>query len=280
MAEDYGDILAQKVAKRIAPPVATLAAIDAIPADSRTAGMGVDCTLSTDPSAWLFVADSVAVASVNVRVPSDNPAAGRWHRKNSSATLSSGKVRNVVVANVANLAAYTVASATLNDNVSGGNVANDRVLLVGQTTPSENGPWIVGTVAAGTAPLTRPADWTAGSVILPGSEFLVTEGTVFGNRKWFASLVTAITVGTSSPAFYPRKYERITTAMAGTPGIKALSAEWILSTTKSTVLPTVKVPGTQGFLSIGALTAGAGGGSFTVTSTANETSTLQIVIEN
>ena len=39
-------------------------------------------------------------------------------------------------------------------------------------------------------------------------------------------------------------------------------------------------PGTQGFLSRGALTAGAGDGAFTITSTANETSTLQIQIEN
>ena len=189
-------------------------------------------------------------------------------------------VRNVVITNVANLAAYVVASATLNDNVAGGNLANDRVLLVGQTTPTENGIYVVGTVGAGLAPLTLATDYAAASVQPTGLAVGINEGTIFGNRQWFSSLAGAITVGTSSPAFYPRKYVRVTGVMAGVPGIMALSAEWILSATKSTVAPVVKAPGTQGFLSIGTITAGFGTGAVTVTSTANETSTLQISIEN
>jgi hypothetical protein len=189
-------------------------------------------------------------------------------------------VRNMVLTNVANLAAFTVASATLNDNVGGGNIEGDRVLLAGQTTPAEDGIYVVGTVGGGTAPLTRATDYAATSVQPAGLTIGINEGTIFGGRQWFASLAGAITVATSSPAFYPRKYVRVTGVMAGAPGIMALSAEWILSATKSTVTPIPKAPGTQGFLSIGTLTAGFGNGAVTVTSTANETSTLQISIEN
>lgn len=184
-------------------------------------------------------------------------------------------VRGVVTANVASLAAFTVAG---NDGLT--YAAGERVLLAKQTTATQDGIYVVGTVATGTAPLTLATDYASASVQPAGMEVLVNEGTLFGNTKWFASLAGAITVGTSSPAFYPRKYVRVTTAMSGTPGIKALSAEWILSATKSTVTPVAKAPGTQGFLSVGTLTAGAGSGAVTVTSTANETSTLQVSIEN
>ncbi|HSB57968.1 MAG TPA: hypothetical protein VLD66_00030 [Methyloceanibacter sp.] len=184
-------------------------------------------------------------------------------------------VRGVVDANVADLNAFTVAG---NDGLT--YAAGERLALVNQSTASQDGIYVVGTVGGGTAPLTRATDYAASSVQPAGLEIGVNEGTLWGGTKWFASLAGAITVGTSSPAFYPRRYVRVTTAMSGTPGTSALSAEWILSTTKSNVNVTVITPGTQGFLSRGALTAGAGTGSFTITSTANETSTLQVVIEN
>lgn len=189
--------------------------------------------------------------------------------------------RNLVVTNVASLAAYTVTSGAQNDNVSGGNVAGDRVLLVAQTTVAQNGLYAVGTVTGTTAPLTRVADAPAGMVGPQGAEVLIQEsGGVFANTIWFATRTSGWTVGTNDPAFYPRRYVRVTTAMAGTPGTKTLSAEWILSTTGSTVDAVVITPGTQGNLSTGALTAGPGTGAVTITSTANETSTLRVKFEN
>lgn len=185
-------------------------------------------------------------------------------------------VRGVVITNQANLAAFTVAS---DDGIT--YVEGDRVLLANQTTATQDGIYTVGAVGGGTAALTLASDYANASVQPAGLTVNVNEGTVFGGTQWFASLAGAITVGTSSPEFYPRKYVRITTAMAGTPGVKALSAEWILSATRSSATPTVITPGgTNGTLSIGSLTPGDGDGSFTVTSTANETSTLQIVIQN
>lgn len=189
-------------------------------------------------------------------------------------------VRNLVLTNVASLAAYTVTSGALNDNVSGGNVAGDRVLLIGQSTPSQNGIYVVGTVTATTAPLTRATDWLLTAVLPSGATVAVNAGAIWANTIWFASVAGDVTVGTTVPAFCPERYSLITAAMSGTPGTFAVTGAYILSATLSSVQITVKVPGTQGFLSVGTLTASLGSGSFTVTSTANETSTLYISIRN
>lgn len=188
-------------------------------------------------------------------------------------------VRGICTSNMSIAAFVGVAGGTAQDGVT--YAAGERVLLAGQTTPAENGIYVVGTVGAGTAPLTRAADWFTAAVLPAGSEVAVNEGTLWANTKWFATLAGAITVGTSAPAFYPRQYTVNLTAMAGSPGIKAVTTAWILSATKSAAIPVVKAPGgTPGFLSVGALTPGAGDGSFTVTSTQDETSTLQLTISN
>lgn len=212
-------------------------------------------------------------------LPILNVGAGNVSGVLPAANLAPG-ARNVVVSNIANLAAYTVASGSANDNVSGGNVQNDRVLLVAQSTAAQNGLYAVGVVGGGTAALTRVADVPAGAVAAPVVE--ISEGAVFAGKPWksFATTAGGPVAGANDPVYYPRHYTRITTAMSGTPGIKALSAEWIFSATNSMVKWSVKVPGTQGFLSVGTLTAGAGTGSCTITSTANETSTLYVEVSN
>lgn len=244
--------------------VPTLAQIQTFPPKMATELITVATAASTDIAA-LQAGTTIAAATA--------AAAGTVTLVQQMGALRT--VRGVVTANVASLAAFTVAG---NDGLT--YAAGERVLLAKQTTATQDGIYVVGTVGGGTAPLTRATDMAAASVQPAGMEVNVNEGTLFGNTTWFASLAGANTVATSSPAFYPRKYVRVTGVMAGTPGIMALTAEWILSATKSTVTPVAKAPGTQGFLSVGTLTAGAGTGAVTVTSTANETSTLQITIEN
>lgn len=244
--------------------IPSLPAIQTNPAEQAKQAVAVATAASTDIAA-LQAGTSIAAATA--------AAAGTVTLVTQSGAVRT--VRGVVTANVADLAAFTVAG---NDGLTYS--AGQRVLLAKQTTTTQDGIYVVGTVGGGTAPLTRAADMAAASVQPAGMEVKVNEGTLFGSTTWFSTLAGANTVATSSPAFYPRKYVRVTTAMAGTPGVKALSAEWILSASKSSVTPTVITPGTQGFLSRGTLTPGAGDGSFTITSTANETSTLSIVIEN
>jgi len=190
--------------------------------------------------------------------------------------------RGVVPTNVSSLAGFTgVAGGTPVDGIT--YIQNDILLLVGQTTKSQNGLYTVGVVAAGAAPLTRLADLPTGAIIRNGMIVEISEGTEFNGTVWksFATTTGGAVVDTNDPVFYPRKYVRVTAAMTGSPGTVALSAEWIFNTGTSSVTPTRKVPGgTPGNLSIGVLTPGAGAGAVTITSTGNETSTIQAVIEN
>lgn len=145
-------------------------------------------------------------------------------------------VRGVVTSNVASLSAFTVAT---HDGLTF--VEGDYVLLAKQTTASQDGIYVVGVVSVGAAPLTRASDWAASSVQPANSVVLVGEGTAWKNSRWFASVAGPVTVGTTSPAFYPERVKGTTVAM----------------------------------------TAGAGSGSFDITSSSGtDTATVSYVIEN
>lgn len=184
-------------------------------------------------------------------------------------------VRGVVTSNVADLAAFTVAT---HDGLTF--VEGDYVLLAKQTTSSQDGIYVVGVVDTGEAPLTRAADWAAAMVLPANSTVLVNEGTDFRNSRWFTSVAGSVTVGTTAPAFYPERAKGTTAAM--TAGAVNVANTWILSATTSVVMLTAKTPGgTAGVLSYGVLTPGAGTGSFAIASSeAADTATVSYVIEN
>ncbi len=122
--------------------------------------------------------------------------------------------RNVAAAgNVASLAAFTVAG---NDGVT--NVAGDVVVLLEQTTAAQCGPYVVGTVATGVAPLVRPDWWPTGATLPAGIEIkLGGEGTVFKNCNLKAMLAAKnFVVGTTDPELYPERVEVAATLVAGT----------------------------------------------------------------
>lgn len=183
--------------------------------------------------------------------------------------------RGVVTANVADLNAFTVAT---HDGLTF--VEGDRILLAKQTTAAQDGIYVVGVVGGGTAPLTRAVDWASAMVLPANSMVVIGEGTKWKNSRWFASVAGAITVATTAPAFYPERVKATTAAMVA--GSVAVSNEWILSDSSSVVMLSAKAPGgTQGNLSSGTLTAGAGTGSFTIASdSGTDTSTVSYVIEN
>lgn len=120
-------------------------------------------------------------------------------------------VRGVVTANIADLAAFTVAS---NDGLT--YVAGERVLLVGQTTAAQCGIYVVGTVATGTAPLTRAADMPAAMAVTNGMVVEVSEGTIWRGSSWKAMCTGAAVVGTNDPLFYPRHWMKTVTLSSGT----------------------------------------------------------------
>lgn len=72
-------------------------------------------------------------------------------------------------------------------------IANDRVLVRGQTTASQNGVYIV---AAGA--WTRATDADATGELTPGAFWFVEEGTTYGKSQWRIENTGSITVGTTS----------------------------------------------------------------------------------
>ncbi len=183
------------------------------------------------------------------------------------------QTRGIVTANVANLAAFTVAG---NDGLT---YAEDQIVwLAAQTTAAQDGPYVVGAVAGGTAPLTRPSWWAAASVKAPGAEVHVNEGTTWKGSVWYSTLTGSITVGTSAPAFYPRRQAFTTAAM--TAGAVTTSTLWLRSG-GSVLYSRAVTGGTAGHISMGTPTAGAGNGAVTLTSSSGtETSTFAVVVHN
>lgn len=192
--------------------------------------------------------------------------------------------RNVVTSNVADLTAFTVAG---NDGVT--NVAGDTVLLVHQTTASQNGLYTVGTVAAGVAPLTRATATPSGDTFLAGQiRVSISSGTLFANTDWKNTAASAV-IGTDDPAFYPRTVIQSLALVAGTTTITNVP---ILSATKSIITATRKTAnttaGTVAYVTNGAATPGAlGTASVQVmaavdagTINATDISTLEVAITN
>jgi hypothetical protein len=135
--------------------------------------------------------------------------------------------RYVCTANV-----NTAAMNVVQDGVTG--VAGDVVLLVNQTTPSQNGPWAIGTVAANIAALSRPPDWASGQVLKAPQMFEVSEGTLFSNSTWKVVSTGAVTVDTTNTvSIYPQVAFRGNVANLTASG--NLTGLWLLSNTQTMV---------------------------------------------
>jgi len=100
---------------------------------------------------------------------------------------------------------------TTNTNLTGGapNVvdgvtlaANDRILVVGQSTASQNGLYSVTTAGTGSnGTWTRAVDGNATGEISSGMIVVATEGTAYGDSEWLLTTDNPIIVGTTSLAF-------------------------------------------------------------------------------
>lgn len=160
---------------------------------------------------------------------------------NSAAVASGGTVasaqsltaRNVVVANVADLAVFTVAG---NDGVT--NVAGDTVLLINQTTPAQNGLYIVGTVGGGTAPLTRSAAAATGDTVAVGNlGIAVQAGTLFAQSQW--KNTASGVINTATMAYMPAVVTQPVTLTSGTVTVTNVP---VLSATKTAFVSTRTTP--------------------------------------
>lgn len=167
---------------------------------------------------------------------------------------ASGQVRLVSISNV-NLTTGLVAGQTI-DSVT--LVAGDRVLLVSQTTASQNGVYVA--TAAGAA--SYAADYATG-LVASGQTYHVTEGTSFAGTQWKATAANPLTIGTTDPLFYPRLISGIVTLAAGSGAVSNLfirSTSSGLSVVDQTAAAAVKCT----------MTAGRGTGSLSLTGTSTD----------
>lgn len=153
-------------------------------------------------------------------------------------TLGAGLQASVAVHRARGVCTTAETLATF-DSVSGGTprdgvtyVQGDYVLLVNQATKSQNGLWVVGAVASGSAPLTRPPDWASAAVLPAGATVEVSEGTLFANTSWKVTTAGAVTVDTTNIDLYPRQVTQSITLSAGTFTVNNVP---ILSTSKTQV---------------------------------------------
>lgn len=212
----------------------------------------------------------------------DNPVTFSFSVRVDTALTGWGlnkKARGVVVGNIANLAAFTVAATDLTF------AQGDRALLVAQSTAAQNGIYVVGAVTSGSAALTRAPDMPTGDTVYKGQRVYVSEGTTFTNTEWVATATSAV-IGTSDPVFYPARLKGTSAAMAGNPASINVSANlWLLSTTASVVLVNRNTSGgALGNLrcAVADRGAGVGGTGFAVlkSDSTNETSTLDWQVIN
>lgn len=191
-------------------------------------------------------------------------------------------VRGVVTANVADLTAFTVAG---NDGLT--YVEGDRVLLINQTTGSQNGIYVVGAVATGTAPLTLAPDWQTGQV-QGGMTIQARAGTIFANVGVRLTNAGQITVGTTTPTFAPVRQTLSVTLVAGTKDTTA--GVWITANSRIQATRTAVsgVPGpcvivaskTNGLPGTGAFTLTAGTLADPVVATATDAGSFDVTITN
>lgn len=113
----------------------------------------------------------------------------------TSSVVTIHPVRGASTGNIANLAAFTVA----NDGIT--LVAGDRFLAKDQSTATQNGIYVVGTVAGGTAPLTRAADFDAATEVKPNAIVAVSAGTLGANTLWQLTVAAAPTIGGTNLPF-------------------------------------------------------------------------------
>lgn len=140
------------------------------------------------------------------------------------------RARGVTTSNMSISAFVGVSGGTPQDGVT--YAQGDVVLLSTQTTTSQNGLYVVGVVAAGTAPLTRHPMMFTGDILQGGQIVEVSEGTINNNSRWKMTTSGNVTIGTTNHAWYPQSTRGSTGLTAGTFTISAP----VLSATQTAIV--------------------------------------------
>jgi len=164
--------------------------------------------------------------------------------------------------------------------------ANDRVLVTGQDTASQNGLYLVAAVGSGSnGTWTRTSDGNETGEIEAGMIVMVTEGAVYADTQWKLITDNPIVIGTT-PLTFTQNYSansisggtsnvtvysnaNVTISSAGTPNVLTISSTGTI--TSGTVSATGNIIGNYIFGNGSQLTGIAGGSTY---SNANVTTLL------
>lgn len=154
-------------------------------------------------------------------------------------------------------------------------IAGDRVLLVGQVTLAQNGPYVVSNVASNVYTLSRPADYQTGQTLSGNSPiFEVSEGTTYAGTTWKAlgTANGAAVVDTANLTFYPKTLLFTLSNIANSTTATANSFIW----TNAIAFATSKAAANT--CGVSTINAGAGTGNVTaVCSSANQPGYLLVL---
>ena len=164
------------------------------------------------------------------------------------------------------------------NQVDGVNLSlNDRILVTGQTTGSQNGLYLVATVGSGSnGTWTRTSDGNENGEIEAGMIVMVTEGVVYQDTQWKLITDNPIYVGTT-PLTFTQNYSansisggtsnvtvysnaNVVISSAGTPNVLTISSTGTV--TIGTVSATGNITGNYIFGNGSQLTGIAGGGTY------------------
>jgi len=107
-------------------------------------------------------------------------------------------VRRVRGVTTANLASFSGISESFDGLTL---IEGDRILVAAQSTPAENGIYVVGAVAGGVADWARAADMAAAAVVPNGTIIVVDAGTTGANRVYKLTNAGTITIATTGLTF-------------------------------------------------------------------------------
>lgn len=96
-------------------------------------------------------------------------------------------------------------------------VAGDRVLLAGQATLAQNGPYVLGAAVSNVCSLARPSDYAPAQVVVGTPVFEVAEGTLYNGSTWKGVVEGANgfpVVDTTNLTFYPKNLKFTLTNIA------------------------------------------------------------------
>jgi hypothetical protein len=157
-------------------------------------------TLSTDAAAYGQI-PTAGTTSGTYAAGNDSRISGALQTTNnlSELTATAGTARaNLHVPELSPAQAVINTNQNILSGIPSSNVtdgysssSSDEILLVAQSTSSQNGPWIVSSGA-----WTRPSDFTSGAVT-KARKIMVAGGNVYAGTTWVLPVTSSITVDTS-----------------------------------------------------------------------------------